>query len=268
MSSWIRQHRLVAFFTLAYAIAWVGVGFFAVGVLREPLFLPCGPLVSALILIALTEGRPGFRALLARMTHWRVGLLWWVVALGLPVALVLVTALLNTLAGAQAHAFRQLAWGEISLLFGMFLVNPVGGAAGEEPGFRGYALPCLQARRSPLVSALVLGVLVTGWHAPLVATGQLGAIGLATTFTITIVYVWLFNRADGSALLTLVAHAMQDSFTLGVLGYGKTDLARAEYLYFLVVLAVAAALVTLDRAAWRTAPANATGPDPAPTPGC
>jgi hypothetical protein len=78
----IRRHPVVAFFVLAYAIAWVGWPLWASGVLAEPLFLPCGPLVAALVVIAVTEGKAGLRLLGARMVRWRVGALWWAVALG------------------------------------------------------------------------------------------------------------------------------------------------------------------------------------------
>jgi len=247
VSGWIREHRLAAFFILSYALAWASLVFYAAGLLSEPLFLPCGPLLATLVVIGFAEGRPGYRRLLGRMTRWRVGWPWWLVAVGLPVAMVLATALLN--GGAVAPA-----WGAAVLATGLFLVNPVGGALGEEPGWRGYAVPGLQARWSPLGSALVLGVLVAGWHAPLVLTGQLGAIGLVSTAAITVVYSWLFNRTGGSALLTLVAHAVQDGFTFGSLGYSPADLARAEYLYCLVVVTVAVLLVAVDRAAWRAAP--------------
>jgi hypothetical protein len=54
---------------------------------------------------------------------------------------------------------------------------------------------------------------------------MLGAIGLVSTIAITVVYVWLFNRGRGSALLVLVAHALQDSFTFGSLGYSAPDAA-------------------------------------------
>jgi uncharacterized protein len=255
--SWIGRHRLVAFFVLAYAVTWVGLPFWAFGVLPEPLFLPCGPLVAALVVIGVTEGRPGFRALGARMTRWRVGWSWWVVALGLPPAMVLLAALLNGAAGAAAPALPS--WGGMALLFGLFLVNPLGGALGEEPGWRGYAQPCLQARWAPLVSALALGALVAGWHLPLVATGQLGTVGVVTTVAITVLYAWLFNRTGGSALITLVAHALQDSFTFGALGYAAADTARIEYLYSLVVIAVAVGVVVLDRAAWKAAAAGRPG---------
>ena len=40
-------------------------------------------------------------------------------------------------------------------------------------GLAGYAVPRLQARWSALTSGLVLGVLITGWHLPLIAVGQM-----------------------------------------------------------------------------------------------
>ena len=108
-------------------------------------------------------------------------------------------------------------------------------------------------------------MLVAGWQAPLVLTGQLSAIGLVSTTAITVVYSWLFNRTGGSALVTLVAHAVQDGFTFGSLGYGPTDRAPAEYLYCLVVVIVAVLLVAVDRATWGAPPAMAAQPTAAAT---
>jgi hypothetical protein len=73
------------------------------------------------------------------------------------------------------------------------------------------------------------------------------------------VYAWLFNRTGGSALITLVAHALQDSFTFGALGDAAADAAWVEYLYSLVVIAVAVGVVVLDRAVWKTAAAVRPG---------
>lgn len=87
------------------------------------------------------------------------------------------------------------------------------GPLGEEPGFRGYALPLLQASRPPLLSAAILGALVALWHLPLVLFGGLSLIGLPTTFAIAFLYVWLFNRTGGSVLLTLLFHSSQGTFT-------------------------------------------------------
>ncbi len=54
----------------------------------------------------------------------------------------------------------------IGLVTLFFLYNIIYGGLSEEPGWRGFALPRLQAKFSPLVSSLILGVLWAVWHAP------------------------------------------------------------------------------------------------------
>ena len=260
MTSWIRQHRLITFFVLAYLVSWLGWLLHAVGLLPVSLFLECGPLVAALVVIAIAEGRAGFRSWAARLVRWRVGWQWYAVALGLPIALVLATAGLNSALGAAAPDWSQLAWSGIALAFAVRMINPLDSPLGEEPGFRGYALPRLQADRSPLSATVILGVLVAGWHLPLVLDGRLGWIGLPSTVAITFVYVWLFNHTDGSVLLPVIFHAMQGAFTFGGLGYTTADLVRAEYLYFVVLVVLVLGMLLLDRRAWRVAPPSAVEP--------
>src|SRR5215207_7524402 len=60
------------------------------------------------------------------------------------------------------------ALGQWLSLFPMFpLLLIFDGPLGEEPGWRGYALPRLQAGRSALVASLVLGVIWAFWHLPI-----------------------------------------------------------------------------------------------------
>jgi CAAX protease family protein len=260
---WVRQHRMLAFFTLAYAVAWAPWPLAAAGILPFP-FFPGGPLVAALVVIGLTDGRRGYRQLLSRLVRWRVGWVWYVVAVGLPVVLVLVTGLVTTWFGAPAPDLTAVAWADVALLFAWRLVDVTDGAAGEEPGWRGYALPHLQNRLSPLAAAGVLGVLVAGWHVPLVVLGSLGWIGLPSTVAITFLYVWLFNRTGGSLLMAMLFHASQGAFTFGMLGFSADDEKRAAFVYFGVLVVAVAALLGLDRAAWRSAPAAAVDTDPQP----
>jgi membrane protease YdiL (CAAX protease family) len=262
------HHRLLAFFILAYAISWASWPFFAAGLLPRMEFLPVGPLAAAVIVIALTEGRPGFRTWGRRLIRWRVGWVWYAVALLLPATLVLVTGIVTMALGAAAPGLERLTWGGLMTVFAVRLVNPLDGALGEEPGFRGYALPLLQASRPPLLSASILGVLVTLWHLPLVLFGGLSAIGLPTTFAITFLYVWLFNRTGGSVLLTFLFHNSQGTFTVGSFGFAAADAGRAELIYFLAVVLAVLATVVLDRQAWRKASRSATAVGRFPRPEC
>ncbi len=255
--NWIRQHRLSTFFVLAYVLSWTPWAFDAAGLSLGTSFFPGGPLVAVLVVIAVAEGGPGFRELGSRLVRWRVGWVWYAVALGQPVVLVLATGWVTSWLGAPAPDLSAVVWADVVLVLALRLVNPLDSAMGEEPGFRGYALPHLQDRLSPLAAATVLGVLTAGWHLPLVLQGNLGWIGLPSTMVITFLYVWLFNRTGGSLLMPLLFHASQGAFTFGMLGFTGADLDRAADVYFGLLVVAVIAVVGLDRAAWRRAPESA-----------
>lgn len=266
--SWVQDHRLTTFFALAYVVGWAPWPFAAAGLLPAQVsFLPFGPLVAAVVVIGLTDGRPGYRRLGSRLLRWRVGWVWYVVALGLPAVLVLVTGMVNDWLGAPPPDFTAIVWSDLALLLAWRLVDVSDGAAGEEPGWRGFALPHLQSRYSPLASAGLLGVLVGGWHLPLVVLDELAPVGLASTVVITVVYVWLFDHTDGSLLMTLLFHASQGAFTFDTLGFSGADADRVAIVYFGVLVVAVATLIGFDRATWRRPPRSAVDePRRAPVP--
>src|SRR5215212_2022212 len=63
--------------------------------------MPGGPLLAALIVIPITQGWAGLRELGSRMIRWRVRWYWYVVSIGLPLAVVLLTVGLNVALGAS-----------------------------------------------------------------------------------------------------------------------------------------------------------------------
>jgi uncharacterized protein len=255
--TWTRRHRLVAFFGLTFLLSWWSWPFYALD-LAPTAFFPCGPLVAALVVIGVAEGKAGYRDLGARMIRWRVGWAWWLVAVATPLAVLAVAAVANVaIWGAPVPLLATLAWSQLALGAAVRFVNPLDGPLGEEPGWRGYALPQLQAQHTPLVSGLVLAALVALWHLPLVASGMLAPVGLPITFAITFVYVWLFNRTGGSVLMTMVFHIAQGTVSYGALGFTGSDAARMDWLVGVLWFALALAVVVLDRAAWRVAPAAA-----------
>jgi hypothetical protein len=82
---------------------------------------------------------------------------------------------------------------------------------GEEPGWRGCALPRLLDGRSPFSATLVLAPTVALWHVPLIfiAGEDLAPIFLLATVAVTFFYTWLFVHTGGSVLITIVAHAAE-----------------------------------------------------------
>jgi membrane protease YdiL (CAAX protease family) len=251
--SWTRRHRIAAFFGLTFLFTWWSWPLWALG-LAPWAHWPIGPLLAALVVIGVTDGTAGYRTLWQRMLHWRIGWRLWLFTLGVPFVVLALASLANaTLFGAPAPALAGMAWGAIALNFALRFVDPLDGPLGEEPGWRGYALPLLQVRRSPLAAASLLGVAAATWHVPLVVTGQLAPVGIPVTFAITFVYVWLVNRTGGSLLAPMVFHVAQGTVSLAALGFTGLDAVRMDWLTGGLWVLLAAGLVLGDRAAWRSA---------------
>jgi membrane protease YdiL (CAAX protease family) len=260
--SLIRRHPLITFFVLAYAISWVGLPLYAAGVWPIP-FLATGPLIAALIVIPLTRGRAGLRELGSRMIRWRVRWYWYVVAIGLPLAVLLLTVGLNVALGASAPSLAGIgSLSTLLMVFAVRLINPLDGPLGEEPGWRGFALPGLQTSHSPLVTTMILAVLITGWHLPTFFLEgfqpSLFVGGVLGTVAVTFWYTWLFNHTGGSVLITLVSHSAQGTIQIGAPWSASADVAQAIVVYGIVACAVAIGLVVFDWKAWRGPAATET----------
>jgi membrane protease YdiL (CAAX protease family) len=92
----------------------------------------------------------------------------------------------------------------------------------EEPGWRGFALPRLQARYGPLAGTLILGFLHGIWHLPVYALvsgpAAMGPFDITVVITntismitLTIFWTWVFNHADGSILIAVLLHAANNA---------------------------------------------------------
>jgi membrane protease YdiL (CAAX protease family) len=219
----LARHPLVAYTALAYGVSWglvlpaglaVRLGWAAddaalLGHLNS--LAVYGPALAALLVTAATAGRAGVAQLLRRLVQWRVHLGWYL--------LVLFGAPLVTLAGAGlvlgVVPLRELAEGGPMIVTRylplVLTVVLVGTPLGEEPGWRGFALPRLQARHGPLLGTLALAALWIPWHLPNLlfggwTTATFGLWGVATLAT-AVVYTWVANRTGGSLLLAMLLHS-------------------------------------------------------------
>jgi membrane protease YdiL (CAAX protease family) len=250
--AFVRRRELVIFFVLSYLIAWSTLPFGS--------FLAFAPLVSAIVVVLIAEGLAGLARLGRRIIKWRVNWIWYAAAIGLPLLVHAVSIGLNMAAGAPAPLVTQFQpWYAVLLVFGLRMVNPLDGPLGEEPGWRGFAQPRLQSKWSPLASAALLGVLITGWHLPLVFMPQfnLGLPDIASTVVVTFWYAWLFNRTGGSVLLTLIAHVTEGSINRQSLWPAGAGADRDVWTYLVAWSLLAVALLIFDRKSWRTAPESA-----------
>lgn len=151
---------LFIFFAIAYTWAWL-VFVPLVMFHGRPEWIVVatfGPTVAALAVHRMTTG--DYRA-------FRIVPSWprTIGATTLGIALVLLAYVV--LPGILAADPRRLHWSVFVSAAVFDYSTLLGGPLGEEPGWRGYALPRLQATLGPVRSSLLLGLLWTGWHLPL-----------------------------------------------------------------------------------------------------
>ena len=148
--------------------------------------------------------------------------------------------------------YSTLDVGLLGIILLFFFMNLIHGGLSEEPGWRGFALPRLQARFSPLTSSLILGVLWAVWHAP-ARLGGFEAKSLEDTLVewgliifVTFIFTWFYNRTKGSILVTALLHPAMNTtgkFLPGTLGA------------IMLVVGFTIFVVVLDRM-WRGLPAG------------
>ena len=244
--SLVKRHPLIAFFVLTWALSWWPWILYAFGLSPTPI-ASFGPFLAALVVLAITQGKSGIGGLLRRMVRWRVGIRWYAVALLLPVGIALAATALNVLLGAQAPSAADLGgWTGLFSTFAVVLLIPGIGGAWEEPGWRGFALPSLQAGRSALVASLILGAVWALWHLPfVVATGQMGGWDIVIIMAWTLVLTWVYNGTGGSVLIVMLFHAMFNTVPGSFIStmFSGADSVRQSWLLAAVWCAVAVAVV-------------------------
>lgn len=205
LRSFVSRHSLVLFFGLAYTLSWAG------NLFEWHSIFPLGPFLAALLVLSLTTGKAGLADFLRRIVRWRVGLRWYALVIGLPITIVSVTIGVNLLLGAQLAPTFQVP--PLADLLANFLVILIFIGVGEEPAWRGFALPRFMQGRSTLAASLLLGSFHAIWHWPLFGleyNWQNGAPWLLSVMAYAIVAAWLYNQTQGNLLLPVLFHTTQN----------------------------------------------------------
>jgi membrane protease YdiL (CAAX protease family) len=156
----------------------------------------------------------------------------------------------STLYGAPAPVVAVTIPGVLSLF--LFSIFP-GSALGEELGWRGFALPRLQARRSALAASLIVGAVWGIYHLPLFLLGSpTRPFALFLPFALSCVimsifYTWMYNGTGGSLLIAVLLHAATN-LPLTIAYAPLEERVLPAYWIYVGMLAVAAsALVVAHR---------------------
>jgi uncharacterized protein len=243
LSGFARRWPITTFYLLTLAISW-------------PLgLLPPGVSIAAIAVAALIDGRRGVGALLRKVTVWRVGVRWYLIALLGPVALLAAAASVNVLAGAQVATEGPLVdWLELGKLFGLQVVGVFAGAW-EELGWRGFALPRLLKRVSPLAASLGVGVLWAVWHIPLFMSGELPWADAAALVVLSILFTAVFVRTKQSVLIAFLMHAAFNAAGgIAILLFEGSDRVQMYWSMTAVTAVVALAVISMQARWWLSTP--------------
>ncbi|HSL30797.1 MAG TPA: type II CAAX endopeptidase family protein [Anaerolineales bacterium] len=232
--SFVQKYPLGAFFLLAFGLTWIFMIADALGShgilpfrMPLPLMIVMGymPTLAAVIVIRQRNGKDGVRDLFRKLLIGRVGLGWYLLVLFGLTGVYVTTILLHNLIPGSAMVpilsdkLPPLSPGQLALfIIPMFLVITL--VNGEELGWRGFALPRLQAKYNALTSSLILGVIWTLFHLPLffTVTGSSQsdwpfASFLISTIAMSVLYTWIFNNTRGSVLLAYLLHGAANTWS-------------------------------------------------------
>jgi uncharacterized protein len=168
--AWIGRHPVAAYFALTFTVSWIGA--LAVtaphlirheplpkmtGILMFPAML-LGPSCIGILLTRIVDGKSGLRDLLSRMLRGRVSARWYAALLIPPILI------LTVLFGFQT--FVSTAYAPNRFLIGVLFGLPAGLL--EEIGWTGYAFPKMSSQSNELAASILLGLLWSIWHLPVI----------------------------------------------------------------------------------------------------
>ncbi len=219
----IAMRILLSYFLLTFLVSWIfflGVVLLSNGpwsdtpgiTLLQPIMVLLGvvaPSLVALLLLHRNGAKEQIQKILKKVVQWKVGIRWYLFADGYIVFIKLLVAGLHKMLTGVWPVFGPEPW---YLMAGAVFIS-TWVQAGEEIGWRGFALPRLTEKFGLPLTTLILGLIWAAWHLPLFFVPGASTYGqsfLLYTLQVTALSValgWLYWQSGGSLLLTMLMHA-------------------------------------------------------------
>jgi uncharacterized protein len=210
----------------------------------------------AFVLASTHSPIPAVKSYLSSLVRLRGVWGWVLLALMFYPALVLLLIPVNNFLGRQPITDYPLPAFDLSLmglivvrfLYQFFFFN----ATGEETGWRGFALPRLQARTNPLIASVVIAFFWTPFHLfwwqaegrPVMSAGFWIEMYIAHTL-FSVLIVWICNRAKGSILVAGLTHAATNT---------AQSFLQIPSILLIMTFSVAALIVIIADRMWKKLP--------------
>ncbi|MEO7104313.1 MAG: type II CAAX endopeptidase family protein [Gemmatimonadaceae bacterium] len=221
--AWLEHHLLAAFVVVTYAWTWgvnlpaalathgIGRAHISGGALTLAGFAPS---IVALVLLAFASGRVAVRDVWHRLVHAGAPLALYVLAVLGPIVSVGASLLVLPAVGQPIPQLKP--W--YNMLLGILFLIPLTGLF-EEIGWRGLLLDRLEQRMSPLRASAVVAALWGLWHIPMYLrlmpegnrTPLFIVLFVISTFPLSVLFTWVYNRTERRLLPVIVLHAAIDA---------------------------------------------------------
>lgn len=256
------------YFIITFAISWTvwSIGYIVLpkNLLTITQILGAfGPLITALIIIKITEGSSGIKSWLKNTFNFQIHLRWYLWGgLALPFLIAATHHIIYVALGGQSGINFSFQW---LIYFAYLIPTALLTGGNEEPGWRGYITPVLLNRFNPFYANAIIGISWAVWHLPFYLLGDWGGNNqpfiwlVIYCIPLSMILTWLFYKSRKSIIPVMLLHAgtnvvfryfpmetklfdfVQDEFTLikafvywlfaivllvitkGTLGYKKTE---------------------------------------------
>jgi len=276
----IDRYPVLSYCLLTFAVSW---GYYGIYLLTQsdrvtyvhPLIVKqFSPAIAGLFLLGLSGGSSALGSLFRNALNWRVGWRW------LLLSLLAEPLLFSGIILAYWAAHNQLNFNNAFTLFatpgaafGVFLVGLIRWGFSEEVGWRGWLLPKLLSRYSPLTASLVISVIVTLWHLNPNELASLAVVrespylpgsypDLVERLIITIPFTMLMNvifiRSGGSLLAMMIFHSASNTSYFALREQFPeltSEFCKAGFLLCLTILGVTLPFLLRNRNPARHSPA-------------
>lgn len=220
-------------------------------------------LIPAWVLSGAFEHDSGVRELLRTLVHPRNLRSQATAFLFFPVFLLIPAEIVHLFGGTLVWPQPpRSTWSFLAFAAVFFLSNFLFSAVMEEPGWRGFLLPRLQQRFSPLIATLAVWLPSTIWHIPLDVSGGVARnwffylqVRVLFAIPMALILTWLYNRSAANLLSVAIFHASMNTFPF-ILPYSP------KMLGLLILFAI---FVVFQDRMWRFNASSGRAPQPMQT---
>ncbi|MEZ4670751.1 MAG: CPBP family intramembrane glutamic endopeptidase [Anaerolineae bacterium] len=203
----VRRYPLLIFFGLVFLLEWILVAPLALSQPAAVGLIAFLPTPCALLVAWLADGRNGLRDIRTRTKLWRMGTIWLLATIGIPLLIGMAAAVVSLILGSNLN----IPLAQLPVLAVATLVL----AAGEEIGWRGLAFPSLLQQHPPLQAGIIFGIIHGFFHWPMFLLPlpdelrQASPLLLFVVMTsgFAIISMWLFIHTQGSVFIGILYHA-------------------------------------------------------------